>query len=121
MEQVCKSGEELKVHVMSVNMDEDGQPLMSNWSEEGMYPCKSEGIARVPPPIHITVVLKIEMPPPIMWPFPPRFHSYHPPPPFYPMRHRPMSMQSPFLSWHPRRRPSLAKKKPFQNNHFPRW
>lgn len=92
LEEVCTPGAELRVRVMAVNQAENKADLyMSGWSDEGVYQCKSEGIAGhpchvllvlpppPPPPVVVRVVTLVVPPPVFLLLMPPSWWPRHPP------------------------------------------
>jgi hypothetical protein len=105
---VCQPGLELKVHVKTVNLAENGELLESPWSVDGVYQCKSEGIsdARLHITIEVVHVHRFEMVPPPsfplttgVWPSPTQglSHSYQDVAPYNQI---PQSW-NPYYPWYP--------------------
>lgn len=90
-DEICQAGLELRFKVMTMNENEIGEFLTSPWSDEGTYTCKYEGIGQNDlPKLTIEVVVRVEMVPPIGFPyFPPRVppHLVGRPTPLYPFTH----------------------------------
>lgn len=106
---VCQPGLQLKIRVRSVNQAENGEFLMSPWSEDGEYQCKPEGIidVRVHVSFEVVHIHRFEMVPPSLA-FPPYFGwpsqmTGQQPPTFQPTHTSPYNQAptyNPYLPWY---------------------
>ena len=113
-DEICQPGLELKLKVMAVNEAEDGEILPSQWSEEGTYTCRYEGIGQIDlPKLTIEVVVRVEMVPPFGFP-------YFPPHPPHHVAGRPTPLYPSTRYAHPDWRPHVPRLPYYYPWYFPR-